>query len=109
MSATTRSKITTTGIDMKANLLLPRQGKTDRIIRQLKQLLGTLVASGLVLFATSCASNQTERTAGQSIDDEATTRRVEDALRSDPSFKFTEVRVVTYEGKVQLGGFVEKG
>lgn len=94
---------------MNANLSSVRQGKTDRIIRQLKQLLGAFIASGLVLFAVGCASNQPERTAGQSIDDQATARRVEEALRTDPSYKFTDVKVAAYEGKVQLSGFVEKG
>ena len=86
-----------------------RQEKTDSGIRQLKQLLGTFIASGLVLLAAGCASDRPERTAGQSIDDQATARRVEEALRSDPSYKFTDVKVVAYEGKVQLSGFVEKG
>ena len=94
---------------MNANLLLARQGKTNRPIRQLKQLLGTFMASGLVLLAAGCAGDRPERTAGQSIDDQAIARRVEEALREDPSYKFTDVKVVAYEGKVQLSGFVEKG
>ena len=94
---------------MNAKLLLARQGKTDRVIRQLRRLLGTFIASGLVLLATGCASDRPERTAGQSIDDQATARRVEEALRSDPSYKFTDVKVVAYAGKVQLSGFVDKG
>ncbi len=94
---------------MNANLSSVRQGKTDSVIRQLKQLLGTIIASGLVLLAAGCASDRPERTAGQSIDDQATARRVEEALRADPSYKFTDVKVVAYEGKVQLSGFVEKG
>jgi len=94
---------------MNANLLSVRQGKTDRVIGQLKQMLGAFIASGLVLLATGCASDRPERTAGQSIDDQATARHVEDALRSDPAYKFTDVKVVAYEGKVQLSGFVDKG
>jgi len=94
---------------MNANLLLARTGKTNRLIRQLQQALGAVVASGLVLLASGCASDQDMRTAGQSIDDEATAQHVEEALKSDPSFKFTDVKVVAYQGKVQLSGFVEKG
>lgn len=94
---------------MNANPLSVRQAKANRGIRQLRQLLGALIASGLVLWATGCASDQPERTAGQSIDDQATARRVEAALGSDPAYKFTEVKVVAYEGKVQLSGFVDKG
>lgn len=80
-----------------------------RNLRQLRQWLGVFIVSGLVLLATSCASDQRERTAGQSIDDQAIARHVEDALGSDPSYKFTDVKVVAYGGKVQLSGFVEKG
>src|SRR5215213_3695975 len=73
-----------------------------------KQIVRGLVASGMLLMA-GCASDQPQRTAGQSIDDQAVARRVEEALRTDPAYKFTEVKVVAYEGKVQLSGFVDKG
>src|SRR5438309_2257518 len=53
-----------------------RQEKTDSGIRQLKQLLGAFMASGLVFLAAGCAGDRPERTAGQSIDDQATARRV---------------------------------
>jgi hyperosmotically inducible periplasmic protein len=94
---------------MNANLLSASQGKTDRFIRQLKQLLGTFIAGALVIWAAGCASDQPQRTAGESIDDQATSRRVQEALSSDPAYKFTEVKVVAYQGKVQLSGFVDKG
>jgi hyperosmotically inducible periplasmic protein len=93
---------------MKANLTSARQGKMDRGIRQLKQLLGAVVAGGLLVLGAGCASDQPQRTAGQSIDDQATARRVQEALSSDPAYKFTEVKVVAYQGKVQLSGFVDK-
>jgi hyperosmotically inducible periplasmic protein len=73
-----------------------------------KQMFGGLFASGMLLVA-GCASDKPQRTAGQSIDDQAVARRVEEALRTDPAYKFTEVKVVAYEGKVQLSGFVDKG
>src|SRR5262245_7615243 len=92
---------------MNANLLSMRQGKTDRGVGRLKQLLGAFIASGLVLLAGGCASDRPERTAGQTIDDQATARRVEEALRSDPAYKFTDVKVAAYVGTVQLSGFVE--
>jgi osmotically-inducible protein OsmY len=94
---------------MNPNPLSARPGIPYRHLRQLRQLLGTFIVSGLVLLATGCASDQHERTAGQSIDDQAVARHVEEALRSDPSYKFTDVKVVAYGGKVQLSGFVEKG
>ena len=93
---------------MNANLLSVRQERTNRVIRQLKQFLGGFIVS-LVLLATGCASDESQRTAGQSIDDQATARRVEEALRSDPAYKFTDVKVVAHTGTIQLSGFVENG
>ena len=73
-----------------------------------KQLFRAGLASSFIL-AAGCASDQPQRSAGRAIDDQAVARKVEEALRSDPAYKFTEVKVVAYEGKVQLSGFVDKG
>ena len=94
---------------MNANSISVGQGKTVRFVSQLKQVVGMCVASGLLVLATGCASDQPPRTAGQSIDDQAISRRVQEALSSDPAYKFTDVKVVAYQGKVQLSGFVDKG
>jgi osmotically-inducible protein OsmY len=73
-----------------------------------KQIVSGFIASGMLLMA-GCASDKPQHTAGQSIDDQSVARRVEEALRTDPAYKFTDVKVVAYEGKVQLSGFVDKG
>jgi hyperosmotically inducible protein len=74
-----------------------------------KQVLSVSIVAGMLTLATGCASDQPQRTAGQSIDDKAVSRRVQEALSSDPAYKFTDVNVVAYQGKVQLSGFVDKG
>jgi len=79
------------------------------VLLKMKRALSVGIAAGLVALATGCASDQPQRTAGQSIDDQATARRVQEALGSDPAYKFTDVKVVAYQGKVQLSGFVDKG
>ena len=68
----------------------------------------TVAALALATFTTGCASDDTNRTAGQSIDDQAVARRVQAALGADPAYKFTDVKVVAYQGKVQLSGFVDR-
>ena len=73
----------------------------------MKHFILTPLATGLVVLALGCA-DRVQRTAGESIDDEATSRRVQTALSSDPAYKYTEVKVATYQGKVQLSGFVDK-
>jgi hyperosmotically inducible periplasmic protein len=95
-------------LNMNINSLRLQERKTGRLIRRVQQFAGRSLAIGLVALATSCASDRPQRTAGQSIDDQATARRVEQALSSDPAYKFTEVKVVAYQGKVQLSGFVDK-
>lgn len=72
----------------------------------MKHFIVMPVAIGLVVLATGCARDR-QRTAGQSIDDEATSRRVQNSLSTDPAYKYTEVKVATYQGKVQLSGFVD--
>lgn len=76
---------------------------------KMKRAASVWIAAGLVALAAGCASDQPPRTAGQSIDDQSVARRVQEALGSDPAYKFTDVKVVAYQGKVQLSGFVDKG
>ena len=77
-------------------------------IKALKRLLSTSLALGAVLAATGCAGDRMERTAGEVIDDKATSERVQNALSSDPAYKYTDVKVSTMQGMVQLSGFVDK-
>jgi len=88
---------------MKANRLWAIQWT-----RRSKHRLSVLLAGGMLAVAAGCASDRPERTAGQAIDDQAVARRVQQALSSDPAYKYTEVKVVAYQGKVQLSGFVDK-
>ena len=50
--------------------------------------------------------DQSERSAGEYIDDKSLTARVDSALRDNPDYKFDEVSVTSYKGTVQLSGFV---
>jgi hyperosmotically inducible protein len=93
---------------MKAQLLSVIQQPAGLLIKQTKQLLSVLLAAGMVALATGCASDDPPRTAGQSIDDQAISRRVQEALGADPAYKFPEVKVTTYQSKVQLSGFVDR-
>jgi len=93
---------------MKAKLLSVSPHSTRLWIKKVKHRVSVLVAVGMVALATGCASDKPQRTPGQSIDDQATSRHVTEALSSDPAYKFPDVKVVAYEGKVQLSGFVDK-
>jgi osmotically-inducible protein OsmY len=80
----------------------------ERVSKQAKRCIRALVLSGLMLSVAGCAGDKPPRTAGQTIDDQAISRRVQEALSADPAYKFADVKVVTYEGKVQLSGFVDR-
>jgi len=49
---------------------------------------------------------QSERTAGESVDDKALAASVRNALDNNPDYNYGEVSVTTYRGTVQLSGFV---
>jgi len=76
--------------------------------RVIKRWFGAFVLSAMILSMTGCGTDKAPRTAGETIDDQAISRRVTEALNSDPAYKFTDVKVVTYQGKVQLSGFVDR-
>lgn len=65
----------------------------------------------IVLIATFAAYAQepAKRSAGEYIDDKAITAKVKAALMQDPVVKAIQVKVETYNGVVQLSGFVENG
>ena len=62
-----------------------------------------------VLATTGCASweRDGDRTAGRVVDDSNVTGRVEDKLSAEPVYKFSDVDVKTFNGVVQLSGFVD--
>ena len=73
----------------------------------MKRLIGTPVALGLAILATGCAGSRYDRSTGESIDDHATTSRVKSALGGDSVYKYPDVKVTTFKGRVQLSGFVD--
>lgn len=79
-------------------------------MRQIKNLMfGIGVAA--VLATTGCASweRDGDRTAGRVVDDNRLNARVEDKLGAEPVYKFDAVDVKTFNGVVQLSGFVDTG
>lgn len=67
-----------------------------------------LILLGLVLaILSACAPSAAQRGTGEYIDDAAITTRVKTAFAADAQVKATEVQVETYQGTVQLSGFVE--
>jgi hyperosmotically inducible protein len=70
--------------------------------------LGVVTAIGFVGCASSDADQDSHRrTTGQYIDDKVLVQKVKSALGDSPVYKFPDVKVNTYNGVVQLTGFVE--
>ena len=62
----------------------------------------------LMLIATfaACASTRTSESAGEYVDDSVITTKVKSLLAEDDFLKSFQISVETYQGTVQLSGFV---
>jgi len=62
----------------------------------------------LMVIATfaACASTRTHESTGEYIDDSVITTKVKSLLAADDFLKSFEIGVETYQGTVQLSGFV---
>lgn len=77
-------------------------------------VLAALCGAGLLVSGCDADRNRdagapavrVERSTGQKVDDKQLTGQVKDALEENAAYKFPDVRVETYGGKVQLSGFV---
>ena len=66
------------------------------------------IVFALMLAAfTAHADDPAKRSTGEYIDDQAITAQVKTALLNDPEVKGLQVKVETYNGVVQLSGFVD--
>jgi len=77
-------------------------------MRNFKNLLVSVVGAAAVVvgFAGCESSGHGDRSAGREVDDHRITADVRDKLRDEPVFKFGDVDVRTFNGVVQLSGFV---
>lgn len=71
------------------------------------RLTKSMVTLGLLVLLAGCASPQKRETAGQYLDDSVITTKVKSAILGDPALKVLQVNVETYQGTVQLSGFVD--
>lgn len=66
-----------------------------------------LGGTGVLTLSSGCAATGTRQSTGQYIDDAAITAKVKTAMIRDEVVKAMQVEVETYEGTVQLSGFVD--
>lgn len=72
-------------------------------LRTTTALLAALMLGGTI---AGCATGAKQESVGQYIDDATVTAGVKAAILKDPTLKATEINVETYQGIVQLSGFV---
>ena len=65
-----------------------------------------LVLLMLVAVFSACASTSTRESAGEYVDDSVITTKVKSQLAADDFLKSFQISVETYQGVVQLSGFV---
>lgn len=74
----------------------------------LKTLVTAALLSSAALFAAGCAHHHGhERTGGEIIDDAAVTAKVKSALLAEKGVNSLDINVKTFDGTVQLSGFVD--
>ena len=65
------------------------------------------IALSALVGLAACAGDATHRSTGQYVDDKTISARVNTALLADKDVKSSQIDVTTYNGVVQLSGFVE--
>ncbi|WP_295992613.1 BON domain-containing protein [Rugamonas sp.] len=65
-----------------------------------------IVAALMLTTVVGCAATSDHESTGQYVDDAALTTKVKAAIVNEPTLKVSEINVETYQGKVQLSGFV---
>ena len=76
-------------------------------LKMKKRFVGAAMIVALAAGIVSCAKDP-YRTSGRVMDDRLVKGRVKDALSDSPVYKFPHVDVITYNGIVQLNGFVHR-
>ena len=66
-----------------------------------------LVYIGLITALLGCAATQKHESTGQYVDDSVITTKVKAAIFNEPTLKSLQINVKTYQGVVQLSGFVD--
>jgi osmotically-inducible protein OsmY len=66
-----------------------------------------VVFVGLFAALQGCSTSQSHESTGQYVDDSVVTSKVKSAIVSDMALKGFQINVKTYQGVVQLSGFVD--
>lgn len=72
-----------------------------------RTMTGAAMLAVMVALGSGCAGTETREDAERYVDDSAVTARVKTALGREDASSLLDIEVETYEGIVQLSGFVD--
>jgi hypothetical protein len=70
------------------------------------RVLALFMLIAVIAAFTACASTRTHESAGEYVDDSVITTKVKSLLAADDFLKSFQIGVETYQGAVQMSGFV---
>jgi osmotically-inducible protein OsmY len=73
----------------------------------LQRIFKFLACFALITAFMGCAATQKHESTGQYVDDSVITTKVKAAIFDESSLKTLQINVKTYQGVVQLSGFVD--
>jgi len=76
-------------------------------MKNLYRILQVVVCIGLLSAFMGCAATQKHESTGQYVDDTVITTKVKTAIFNEESLKLLQINVKSYQGVVQLSGFVD--
>jgi osmotically-inducible protein OsmY len=68
--------------------------------------ISAMILAFALVFVVGCAAPEKQETVGEYIDDSVVTTRAKAAILDDPALRVNEISVETFDGVVQLSGFV---
>jgi len=76
-------------------------------MKKLYRILQVVVCVGILTAFMGCAATQKHESTGQYVDDTVITTKVKTAIFNEDTLKTFQINVKTYQGVVQLSGFVD--
>jgi len=74
---------------------------------KLSRVMGLIASFALMTALMSCAATPKHESTGEYVDDSVITTKVKAAIFEDSTLKTLQINVKTYQGTVQLSGFVD--
>jgi osmotically-inducible protein OsmY len=74
---------------------------------KLNRIMGFMAGVALITALTGCATTQKHESTGEYVDDSVITTKVKAAIFDESSLKTLQINVKTFQGTVQLSGFVD--